>query len=170
MDFAPAFKNILPGYFVDTFWILFRYYTQHRFCIRFSCDCAEFWCVPAFSEGWNIEFYSVPAFRKAGTLGFGVFQRFGRPEHWVLQSSSLFGRLERQHDKSRSVQSHRSIQPPPQLTHHLPIKSMELICHSGIAHYEGKYLLTLVFDAHKKKPMICVWVSPEPEKRNYTHA
>ena len=65
--FAPTFKNILPGYFLDTSWILFRYYTQHRFCIRFGCDCAEFWCVPAFSEGWNIE--------------FTVFQPFGRLEH-----------------------------------------------------------------------------------------
>ena len=149
IDFARSLQNILPGYFLDTFWIVFRYYKQHRFCIRFSCDCAEFWCVPAFSEGWNIEFYSVPAFRKAGTLSFAVFQRFGRLEHWVLQSSSLFGRLERHHDKSRSVQSHRSIQPPPQLTHHLPTKSTDLTWHSGIVHDEGKYLLTLVFDVNK---------------------
>ena len=114
IDFAPALENILPGYLFDTFWILFRCYSQHLFCTRVqtytprilfgyffdttrSIDSASASAVTvlsfgafqpfrkagtlslqcsSLSEGWNIYFCCVPAFRKAGAFSFTVIQPF----------------------------------------------------------------------------------------------
>ena len=87
---APRSTQILPGYFLNTVPILFRYYTQYRVCtrvqkytprilFRYRLDifsilhaasilhplqpwlCWVLVC-SSVSEGWNIEFCSHPAF------------------------------------------------------------------------------------------------------------